>query len=218
MPQIIPAILTNNFDEYKNKLKALEDVVSRVQIDIIDGKFADNRTIGVKEISSIKTSLFLEAHLMIKKPENYIEDFVKAGVKLITVHVESCKNRTSAILDKIHALGIEAGIAVNPETQIKLIENIIDKADLVLLMSVYPGFGGQKFIPRTLNKIKELRKLSPTIPIEVDGGINFENVKKIAKAGANYLVVGSSLFKNGVNKTAIKELLEEYNKKNSFGK
>lgn len=209
MPQIIPAILTNNPEDYKNKISILEKLVSRVQIDIIDGVFAKNKTVTANDIASIKTPLFLEAHLMVSNPEKYLRDCAQANVKLITVHIEPCKDNIDNILDKIHSLGIKAGIAINPETPIEQIQNFIDKIDLVLIMSVHPGFDGQKFIPVTLEKIKTTRKLFPNTKIEVDGGINLENIKKISLSGANYLIVNSGLFKNGINESAIKESLEK---------
>lgn len=212
MPQIVPAILTNNQEDYKNKISILEKIVSRVQIDIVDGQFAKNHTINSKEIAIVKTPLFLEAHLMADEPEKYIKDFNKTDVKLITVHIESCKDNINDILDKIHLLGIKAGVAINPETPIEQIKKIVNKTDLVLLMGVHPGFGGQKFITETLEKIKALRKSSSTIPIEVDGGINKENIKEIVQAGADYLVIGSSLFKNGIDEISVRKTIDELDK------
>lgn len=211
MTQIVPAILTNNLKDYKNKISILEKLVSRIQVDIIDGRFASNITIGIKEITSVKTSLFLEAHLMVNDPEKYIEDCVKAGIKLITIHLEACKSNINIILDKIHLFGIKTGVAINPETPIELIQPFEDKVDLVLIMSVHPGFNGQKFIPATFKKTEAARELFPNIKVEVDGGINLGNIKEIALGGADYLVVNSNLFKNGINESAIKESLKKLN-------
>lgn len=211
MAQIVPAILTNSREDYKNKISILEKIVSRVQIDVIDSQFAKNHTISAKEIISVKTSLFLEAHLMTNDPEKYIEDCDKASIKLITIHLEACRDNINNILDKIHSLGIEAGVAINPETPIELIKPFKDKADLVLIMSVYPGFDGQEFIPATLKKLKTARKLLPNTKIEVDGGINLSNIKKIALSGADYLTINSNLFKNGIKESAIKESLKKLN-------
>lgn len=212
MPQIIPAILTNNVDVCKNKLSVLEKIVSRVQIDIIDGKFAKNNTVNPKEIVQLKTSLFLEAHLMTCDPEKYIGDCAKASIKLITVHLEACRDNINNILDEIHSFGIETGVAINPETPIELIKPFEDKVDLVLIMSVHPGFNGQEFILPTLKKIKKTRKLLPNTRIEVDGGINLKNIKKITEAGADYLVIGSSLFKNGIDEMSVRKTIEELSK------
>lgn len=214
MPQIVPAILTDNIEEYHHKLSLLENVVPRVQIDIIDGKFANNQTITATDIASIKTPLFLEAHVMANNPRTYIEPLVNAGVQLITFHLEACQEKeVEDILEKTHQLGIEVGIAINPETPIKAVRPFLSKIDLVLIMGVHPGFSGQTFIPETLEKIKELKKLSTSIAIEVDGGINIDNLEDVLAAGADYVVMGSSLFHDKTTKDEIKNAIELLHKK-----
>lgn len=219
MPQIVPAVLSNDLADYKNKISVFEKLAPRVQVDIIDGKFADNLTVGAKEIEAVKTPLFLETQLMVNDPKIYIDGLANAGVKLITFHFESFKNSEEVfnIIDKIKSLEIQVGIAINPETPVENIEKFIERVDLVLVMSVHPGFGGQKFIPESLNKIKLIRKKFPRVKIEIDGGVNLENAEEIISAGADYIVTGSGLLKNGINKEAVKGLLGEFNKKIRLG-
>lgn len=212
MPEIVPAILTNNLEDYSEKISILERIVSRVQVDVIDGIFVPNHTVSLNELATVRTSLFLELHLMAKNPEKYLDKIAKIGVKLLVLHFEACEGTLEDLIEKVHSMNIQIGIAINPETSIEKIKHILDAVDLVLIMGVHPGFEGQKFIPETLEKIKALRKISSTIPIEMDGGINKENIKKINQAGADYLVIGSSLFKNGVNKASVIKTINELNK------
>lgn len=212
MPEIIPAILTNNLEDYSQKISILERIVSRIQVDVIDGIFVPNHTVSLNELATVRTSLFLELHLMAKNPEKYLDKIAKIGVKLLVLHFEVCEETLEDLIEKVHSMNIQIGIAINPETSVEKTKHILDAVDLVLIMGVHPGFEGQKFIPETLEKIKALRKISSTIPIEVDGGINKENIKEIGQAGADYLVVGSSLFKNGVDKTSVIKTINELNK------
>lgn len=212
MPEIVPAILTNSLEDYTQKISVLEPIVSRVQVDVIDGIFAPNHTVTLDELTTVPTPLFLELHLMAKNPEKYLNKIANTEVKLLVLHFEACEDKIEALIEKVHSMDIQIGIAINPETPVEKITYILDKIDLVLVMGVHPGFGGQKFIPETLKKIKALRKISSTISIEVDGGINKENVKEISQAGADYLVIGSSLFKNGVDKTSVIKTINELNK------
>lgn len=210
MSPIIPAILTNSIEEYKQKIALFENTVSRIQIDIVDGIFANNHTITLDDIASISTSLFLEAHLMVRNPDKYIADCSKAKIGLVTFHLESCSNNEKIldIIKKIKYVGMKTGIALNPETPADEVISFLDQIDTVLIMGVHPGFQGQKFLPETLKKVKQLRACAPTIEIEVDGGINKNNAVKIIEAGANYLLVNSELFRNGLDKDSVLKQIE----------
>lgn len=190
--KIAPSILSANF----SKLQEQVDLVSNadlLHIDVMDGHFVPNITIGPVVIKNIKTKLVKDVHLMIENPEKYIKPFRDAGADIITVHAETCKNLKKT-LNEIKKLGAKAGVAINPDKQISVIKDVIDDADMVLLMTVFPGFGGQKFVESVLPRIEELRKLKPKLDIEVDGGINDKTIKKAVKAGANIIVAGSFVF------------------------
>ncbi len=190
---IIPAILTDSVEEAQKKLDRLKGLVPWVQIDIVDGKFASNRTIMPKDIKRLKTNLKKEAHLMVLSPGKYLSELKKAGVKRILFHVEAAKDPEKTI-KKIKALKMQAGICLNPETPADAATTYIDKADLVLFLGVRPGFGGQRLIPQTLKKVRQLKSLAPKLKIGVDGGVNASNARKIWEAGADILYVGSSIF------------------------
>lgn len=211
MPQIIPAILTNSKEELRQKISLLEKIVPRAQIDIIDGKFTDNKTVGIEEIGRLDTPFFVEAHLMVNDPEQYIDNCLKANIKLITVHLESINANLESLIGQIRFQGMQTGIAINPETPLESIKPFADIIDLILIMSVPPGFGGQEFMASSLKKIKAARALFSHLKIEVDGGINIDNARNIAEAGADYLVIGSSLFKNGNTETAVQEAINQIN-------
>lgn len=208
MIQIVPAILTKNKTELDKKIKQAEKLVDRVQIDIMDGKFVPNITIKASDLKK-NPNLFIEAHLMIVKPEKQIAQFAKVA-DLIIVHFEVCKSlkKLKEIIRKIKNYDLKAGVALNPETPLAKIKGILDEVDLVLLMTVRPGFGGQEFMLEVLPKIKELRSLAKGIDIEIDGGIKVGTAKKAAEAGANLLVAGTSVFKGEVEKN-IKALKED---------
>lgn len=205
MSQIIPAILTNSAEEYKQKISIVEKIAPRIQVDIADGKFVKNTTISAQEISVVKTNLIIEAHLMVDKPKDYIDALAKTDVRIITVHYEACKDNIFNTVSKIHSLGKKAGLAINPETSLELLKPYFGKIELVLIMGVHPGFSGQKFIPEVLKKIKSLRSTSRNIEIEVDGGINADNIRVVYEAGADYLVIGSGLFENGLDEISVKQ-------------
>ena len=171
-----------------------------IHVDVMDGHFVPNLTIGPPVIKALRkyTKLPFDVHLMISPVHKYIEDYAKAGANIITIHPEATNNLKESI-DLIKKLNVKVGVSLNPDTKIDVIENILDQVDLVLVMSVYPGFGGQKFIPDVVRKIENLGKLKKdknlNFDIEVDGGINFENNKIVIKAGANILVSGTTIFK-----------------------
>lgn len=208
--KISPSILSADFSKLGEEIKKIENFADYIHVDVMDGHFVPNISIGVPVVKSLKkiTNLPLDVHLMISEPEKFIEPFANAGSDLITVHVEAIKN--AEIFEKIRGLGKKAGIALNPDTKLEKIEKYLDKVDMVIIMSVNPGFGEQEFIDIT-EKIKELRKKKPNLDIEVDGGINLENCEKAANAGANILVSGAGIFKTKKPEETIKKFKEILN-------
>ncbi len=199
--QISPSILSADFSQLGNEIKRLEEGgADMIHVDVMDGHFVPNLTIGPPVIKALRkyTKLPFDVHLMISPVHKYIEDYAKAGANIITIHPEATNNLKESI-DLIKKLNVKVGVSLNPDTKIDVIENILNQVDLVLVMSVYPGFGGQKFIPDVVRKIENLGKLKKdknlNFDIEVDGGINFENNKIVIKAGANILVSGTTIFK-----------------------
>ena len=199
--QISPSILSADFSQLGNEIQRLEKAgADMIHVDVMDGHFVPNLTIGPPVIKALRkyTKLPFDVHLMISPVHKYIEDYAKAGANIITIHPEATNNLKESI-DLIKKLNVKVGVSLNPDTKIDVIENILDQVDLVLVMSVYPGFGGQKFIPDVVRKIENLGKLKKdknlNFDIEVDGGINFENNKVVIKAGANILVSGTTIFK-----------------------
>ncbi|ONI48132.1 ribulose-phosphate 3-epimerase [Candidatus Epulonipiscioides saccharophilum] len=199
MVHLAPSILSANFLNLGADLDEMENAgVKYIHVDIMDGHFVPNISFGSPVIKSIAPHIKgnIDVHLMVTNPEDYIDQYVKLGAKIITVHYEACTH-LNRVISTIKKNGILAGIAINPATPVNLLVDIIDSIDLVLVMSVDPGFGGQEFITHALTKIEQVRELSSTILIEVDGGINLHNVKQIINSGANLIVAGSSVFENG---------------------
>ena len=206
MTQIIPAIIAKDFQELKDKIKRIEPYVEWAQLDVMDGKFVENTTWNnPSDLRELKTNLKLEAHLMVENPEKVIDDWIESGVKRIIIHYESTEKRKE-IIERIKNSGLEVGLAINPETSVEAIDEFIKNINLILIMTVNPGRGGQKFLETTLGKIRALRKKYKNVNIEVDGGINLETVPKAIQAGANVLVVGSAIFKSEDIKKTIEEL------------
>ena len=210
--QISPSILSADFSQLRNEIKRLEEGgADMIHVDVMDGHFVPNLTIGPPVIKSLKkhSSILFDVHLMISPVHKYIESYSDAGADIITIHPEATDDLNSSIV-KIKELNKKVGVSLNPETKIDIILNVLDKIDLVLIMSVNPGFGGQKFMPEVLNKIKELKKIQKekglNFDIEIDGGINFENSKAAIEAGANILVSGTTIFKS--NNGDIKKNIE----------
>ena len=210
--QISPSILSANFSQLGNEIKRLEDGgADMIHVDVMDGHFVPNLTIGPPVIKALRnyTQLPFDVHLMITPVHKYIKDYANAGADIITIHPEATDNLVNSI-NHIKELKKKIGISLNPDTEIKIISHLLDQIDLVLIMSVFPGFGGQKFIPNVLDKIKELKKIKDkknlNFDIEVDGGINFDNSKLVIEAGANILVSGTTIFKN--NKGDIKKNID----------
>jgi ribulose-phosphate 3-epimerase len=199
--KISPSILSADFSRLGEEIVALEKAgADYIHIDVMDGHFVPNITIGPEVIKRLRpiTKLTFDVHLMIAPVDNFIKDFADAGADIITFHPEATKN-VSETINLIKKLGKKVGISLKPKSQINLIEDHLNEIDLILIMSVEPGFGGQKFIPEVLDKMKELRNLinekNLNIDIEIDGGINFNNSKKVKEFGANILVSGSTVFK-----------------------
>ena len=200
--QISPSILSADFSQLGTEIKRLEEGgADMIHVDVMDGHFVPNLTIGPPVIKALRKqcSLKFDVHLMISPVHKYIESYAEAGADIITIHPEATDDLEASIL-KIKKLNKKVGVSLNPESKIDLILDLLDKIDLVLIMSVNPGFGGQKFMPEVLEKIKKLRKIQDernlNFDIEIDGGINFENYKKAIDAGANILVSGTTIFKS----------------------
>lgn len=205
---LAPSILAADFSKLGEQLRLLDETgVQYVHIDVMDGMFVPSISFGIPVIRSIRpcTDRIFDVHLMIEEPERYIADFADAGADLITVHAEACKHLDRTI-DSIKERGLQAGVAINPATPLSAIACILHKVDMVLVMSVNPGFGGQKLIPYTVSKIRELKKIIDEeglkTDIEVDGGINLENVQEVLDAGANIIVAGSAVFRGDAAENA----------------
>jgi ribulose-phosphate 3-epimerase len=212
MIQILPAILATNPQDYLKRLRIAETLADWIQVDIEDQKFAPIKTIGADTVASYPTKLKIEAQLMVGYPENFIDDFIKAGVQRIVVPVENTAG-LKEVIKHIKNHGVQVGVSLNPETPIEELAHLISDLDLVLTMTVYPGPSGQNFRPEVLPKIATLHKNYPELNIEVDGGIDPRTVRKVIRAGANILVAGSYIFDAENPAKAIKELKEAANLK-----
>ena len=199
--QIAPSILSADFSKMGEEILSLQNAgADIVHCDVMDGVFVNNITFGIKMIEDVRkvTTLPLDCHLMIVNPEKYVERFAKAGADFITVHYEACKDNLKEVLTLIKSTGVKCGAVINPDTPVSAIQDVLPLCDMVLVMSVFPGFGGQKFIPECLDKLRELRTLidglGKEILLEVDGGVHAGNIEEIKAAGANVIVAGSAVF------------------------
>lgn len=213
-----PSILAADFKVLGQEMKKTEENgAAYIHFDVMDGMFVPSISFGMPVLASIHdaTEQFMDAHLMVQEPIRYVEAFQKAGADYVTVHLEACED-VKTTLDKIHACGMKAGLAVNPETDVKELVPYLEDVEMILIMSVHPGFGGQKFIPESLDKIREIRAMlnekNLEIDIQVDGGIYVENVREVLDAGANVIVAGSAVFRGdaGENTAKFMEILKSY--------
>ena len=213
-----PSILAADFKVLGQEMKKTEENgAAYIHFDVMDGMFVPSISFGMPVLASIHdaTEQFMDAHLMVQEPIRYVEAFQKAGADYVTVHLEACED-VKTTLDKIHACGMKAGLAVNPETDVKELVPYLEDVEMMLIMSVHPGFGGQKFIPESLDKIREVRAMlnekNLETDIQVDGGIYVENVREVLDAGANVIVAGSAVFRGdaGENTAKFMEILKSY--------
>ena len=212
MKKLSPSILSADFSRLKDEIQAVEEAgADYIHIDVMDGHFVPNITIGPMVVEAVKkiTTLPLDVHLMISDPDKYIEDFIKAGSNLLSVHVETCPHLQRTVT-YIRDKGVKPAVVLNPSTALYTLEYILEEVDMVLLMTVNPGFGGQKFIPGMIPKIKKLRRLIDesqlSVELEVDGGVNLENIGLVSQAGADVAVAGSAVFKSADCRETVREM------------
>ncbi|MED3655455.1 ribulose-phosphate 3-epimerase [Heyndrickxia sporothermodurans] len=215
MVKIAPSILAANFSKLAEEIQDVErGGADYIHIDVMDGHFVPNITMGPLVVEAIRpvTKLPLDVHLMIENPDQYIEAFAKAGADIITVHVEACKH-LHRTLQLIHSFGVKAGVVINPATPVETIQHVLEDIEMVLLMTVNPGFGGQSFIHSVIPKIEQMKEMVNTkglaIEIEVDGGVNRDTAKLCYDAGANVLVAGSAIFQQNDRTAAINEIKDQ---------
>lgn len=213
--KIAPSILSADFSKMGEEVYSLEvNGADLIHCDVMDGVFVNNITFGIKMVEDIRkhTALPLDCHLMIVNPEKYVERFAKAGADIITVHYEACQDNLKEVLTLIKQAGVKCGAVINPDTPVEKIADVLPLCDMVLVMSVFPGFGGQKFIPEALDKLRQLRQMidesGKEIDLQIDGGVTAENVAEIKAAGANVIVAGSAVFKAENRKEMIAKLKE----------
>ena len=212
MVEIVPSILSADFARLAEEISRVErGGATMLHQDVMDGHFVSNLTIGPPVVESIRksTRLHLDVHLMIENPERYAAEFVKAGANSVTVHYEACRH-LDGTLEMIRAAGAMAGVVLNPATPVAVLETVLEVADYVLLMSVNPGFGGQKLIPYVLDKVRQLntvrRAKQLALPIEIDGGVDLENLAEVVEAGCDWIVTGSAVFHSPDPEATVREM------------
>lgn len=193
--KIMPSLLSANFGALQADIDRVEPFVDGFHFDVMDGQFVPNLTVGAPVLQCLQSQKPFDAHLMVEKPDVLLEDFAKAGASALSVHVETCPH-LHRTLQRIRDLGMKAGIVLNPATSIEGYPDAIAMADYILIMSVNPGFGGQKFIPETLTKVQKIREQFPKKDIQIDGGINEKTIQSAIEAGANWIVSGSYFWKS----------------------
>lgn len=208
---VSPSILSADFANLEDEIKSVTTVGAKwVHVDVMDGHFVPNITIGYPVVKSLRkaTSATLDVHLMIENPDKYIQDFIQAGSDVITFHVEAAESKSYKCIEMIKEAGVKAGISIKPKTSVKEIIPYLNLVDMVLIMTVEPGFSGQIFMPKAASKIAEVKNFAPNLPlIQVDGGINDKTAKQCRNLGANCFVAGNYVFKADDRKLAIKKLL-----------
>lgn len=221
MAQIVPSILAADFTRLGEQIKSVAQAgVSMLHVDIMDGHFVPNFTMGPPITESIRkiSNLKLDHHLMIEDPDTYAPIFIKAGATSVSVHYEVCRN-LNRTLNMIQSEGAEAGVVINPHTPVAALQEVLDIVDYVLVMSVNPGFGGQEFIPRSLDKVRELvryrNNFNLDFAIEIDGGIGSDNLAEVVRAGVDWVVAGSSIFRSSDPTKAVAEMIEIASEANS---
>ncbi len=202
---IAPSVLSADFGQLNAEIATIEPYADLIHLDVMDNHFVPNLTFGPPIIRFIKTKLPMDCHLMVEHPELYLDDLAKFGVSSVTVHLEACTH-LHRVVSRIHELGMQAAVSINPGTAVESLKAILPYLDMVLVMSVNPGFGGQKFIDSAVEKIKWLKKARPDLLVEVDGGINAETAAVCRKAGADILVAGSYVFSAKDRRAAIASL------------
>jgi ribulose-phosphate 3-epimerase len=214
MVEIVPSILSANFARLAEEIARVErGGATMLHLDVMDGHFVPNLTIGPPVVESIRqcTRLHLDLHLMIENPERYVTEFVKAGANSVLVHYEACRH-LDGTLGMIREAGAMAGVVLNPATPVAVLEDVLEVADYVLLMSVNPGFGGQKLIPYVLDKVRQLnvmrRAKKLAFPIEIDGGVHRENLAEVVRAGCDWIVTGSAVFHSPDPEATVREMRE----------